>query len=416
MKNKIFHQYKKPDDDFIDLRLLIRSMLPYRWKILIMAVLLTIFAVTYAEFKPARYQSSLLLKIQHDQQNTLGSFTSASLPVAMPRSASQPLAVQIALIQSELILKPVIQSLGLELDANNSVIIPTTASSRNNQEFALINSLRNNLSVTDISGSGSTDADKIAVLRITLTGANPETTSRILQQIAVSTQQVNINLKKIEAEKSLSFLYHQLPKVKLALDDAEDKLNLYRASNGKIDVKYETQYLLTHLSELNKQLETLAQKKETLLQSYTENHPLLIAVNQEVSQLLRTRQQLAEQAKLAPVNEQEVQKLTREVNVRNNLYLLLLNQIQQLKVVENGIGSDIEILSSPTAPHVLQPIKMSVISILAFAASLMLSCLGVLVWQIFTNRLMSSRLNSNILTAISPSARSLSTGSSTLQG
>ena len=376
------------------------SVLQFKWRIIIMTLVLTSFALIYAESKPARYQTSLLLKVQHDQQNALGSLSNANQAMTLPNTIQQPLAVQIALIQSELILKPVIQTLRLEIGANNSILIPQVLTDHKSQEFALLNTIRSNLSIADISGAGSPDADKIAVLRLTLTGADPTTITRILEQIAVSTQQVNINLKKKEAEKSLAFLYRQLPIVKVALNEAEDKLNSYRASNGKIDVKYQTQYLLSTLSDLNKQLETLTQKKETLLQSYTENHPSIIAMNQEINQILKNRKQIAEQARQSPVDEQEIQNLTREVNVKNNLYVLLLNQIQHLKVVENGIASDIEILSPAATPHVLQPIKMNVLIILTFTASLLLSCLGVLVWQIFTNRLSNTSFNTNSLTAM----------------
>jgi len=124
-------------------------------------------------------------------------------------------------------------------------------------------------------------------------------------------------------------------------------------------------------------------KKSSLLQTYTPNHPTVIAVMDEIKQLSKNREQFTVQLKNAPEYEQDVSTLTREVTIKNDLYTLLLNQIHQLLVIKNGIASDIQILSPASAPTVIQPVKLSVLIILSFVAGLILCALGILISKIF---------------------------------
>ena len=115
MKNGVLHQYTKLDSDDIDLRLLLHKVFAKKWLILTIALLFSLLSLLYSELKPLRYQASMLLKIQHDQQNVLGAITNPNQQLSLANNASQSIAVQIALIQSEAVLRPVIKSLDLDV-------------------------------------------------------------------------------------------------------------------------------------------------------------------------------------------------------------------------------------------------------------------------------------------------------------
>ena len=259
-------------------------------------------------------------------------------------------------------------------------------SNHKEQEINVLNRLRNNLSIIDLTGSNDTAGNNISILRITFRGADQALVTHVLDQIAISTKQQNINLKIKEAEKSLAFLLQQVPIAKKSLNEAEEKLNVYRASSGSIDVKYQSQYLLNHLADLNKQLESAQQKKLDLLRNYTENHPFVIAIKYDIAQLVKEKNKTTSQIKAAPAYEQSIINLAREVDVKNNLYMLLLNQIHQLQVIKSGIASDVEILTPASAPYVIQSINPVVNGVLTFIVGFFLASLGVLIWDIFTKR------------------------------
>ncbi|HEX4044318.1 MAG TPA: Wzz/FepE/Etk N-terminal domain-containing protein [Gammaproteobacteria bacterium] len=372
MQDKIVQQYTKQDTDDVDLRLLFQTLIEKKWIILTIGIIVFISAMTYALLKPAKYQASILLKIQHKQQSAFGGI--ANLNPQLINMLEEPIAVQVALIQSEFILAPVIRS--LSLTAPQMI-------SKNTQESDIINQLRANLTVTDLSGSENNN--KVAILRISLRGTDPEMVTKTLNEIATITQQQNIKLKALEAEKTLKFLKQQLPTIQKNLEEAETKSNQLRSMSGRIDTKFQTQNLLSHIADINKQIESIHLKKMNMLHSYTFHHPYIIALSQEVSELEKNRSLLLQQLKQLPSSDQEALDLVREVNIKSNMYISILNQIRQLEIFKSGIMSDIQILTAVTKPYVFHPLKLSLISFFSLFVGLVLGSMGVLTWRLITS-------------------------------
>lgn len=462
MKNRIVHQHTKLDADYVDLRMLFQSIIEKKWFILTVGFIIFTLAITYAFVKPTKYQASILLKVQHTQHNVLGTIANPNQQLGLANISEEPLAVQMALIQSEFILRPVIKSLGLDISISpykhsffdflfkqhagqisiSELDIPTKylkkplhlvidahkhyrlfnqhgdiliqgnegylASNKDSvaikidkinspagseftlikdQEFDILGKIRANLNIADLSGSSENNSNKVAILRVSLIGNDPVQITNILDQIAITTQQQNMKLKALDAEKTLEFLNKQLPVIQESLKKAETRLNEYRSTNGRIDIKFQTQYLLNHLSEINKQLEKLRLQKINLLQKFTSNHPFVISLSQEINESEKNRHELMNQLNNLPASEQEALNLTREVNVKNNLYMILLNQIHQLEVIKKGIMSDIQILAPASTPYMLQSMKPTVIGFFGLFVGLILGCMGVLGWRILIQRI-----------------------------
>lgn len=456
MQNNIVGQLAEQEADHVDLRLMLKHLLDFKTQILIIAALIFSAVMLYSMFRPVKYQSSILLKIQHKQHNVLGTITNPSQQLGLPNLAEEPSAVQIALIKSEFILRPVIKSLALDvsltpkksffekyftknhnqikiselelpskylnqplpfvIDINNhfnlynkhgSVLLqgnegrstsPNGAIAininqlndrTNNQfiltkssEFETINKLNKNLMITDLSGSAENAANQVAILRVALIGEDPKKITKILNEIGIVTQKQNMLLRAKEADTTLGFLNQQLPIVKSALKDAEAKLNKYRSVYGKIDSKSQSEALLKHLEAINIQLEKNSLRKTNLLQQYTANHPFVRSINEEFNELTRDKQNLTKQLSNLPISQQQVVNLKREVEVKNNLYMLLLNQIHQLEVIKTGIVSDIEIISYASTPNKLQGVKLPIIGMISLIIGLIIGCIVALGWRI----------------------------------
>ena len=145
-------------------------------------------------------------------------------------------------------------------------------------------------------------------------------------------------------------MYQQLPLAKYSLDKAETDLNHYRATSGKIDIKLQAQSLLTQLEDLDKQLGTLQVNKIDMSQRYTTSHPFLIALIHQTKDLKIKRQQLENLLKGLPASDQIAVNLMRDVDVKNSLYLILLNKIQELEFIKAGTISNVRTLSYAKLP------------------------------------------------------------------
>lgn len=203
--------------------------------------------------------------------------------------------------------------------------------------------LSDNLNITELGKS-------TGVLQLTLKGYNPRLLPIILNTIVNYTLEKNIEKKSAEATQTLNFINDQIPGVKVSLNQAETALNKYRSKSGVIDMSLQAQVLLNQLTSIEQPLEALKLEKLQLLQQFTANHPFVIAITDKQKNLEKTAMQIQNQIKQLPLADQEAIGLERDVKVKNQLYLLLLNKIQELQVIKAGTISDIQILDVATYP------------------------------------------------------------------
>lgn len=195
------------------------------------------------------------------------------------------------------------------------------------------------------------DGDETGIFQISLKGSDPNEMIRTLNAIGKKAQLKDIEKKSLEASKALAFLYQQLPLAKASLDQAETDLNRYRATSGKIDIKLQSQSFLAQLEELDKQLGTLRINKIDMENRYTTAHPFLIALIHQTKALEKKRAQLEQYLKSLPSSDQIAVNLMRDVEVKNSLYLILLNKVQELEFVKAGTISNVRILSYAKQPE-----------------------------------------------------------------
>lgn len=186
------------------------------------------------------------------------------------------------------------------------------------------------------------------ILHVTFKGTNPKIVAAILNTIAHVAKEKDAQKKAQEASQTLDFLEKQLPLTKLDLERAEKTLNQYKSKSGKIDIKLQTQYLLNQLSGLDHTLDKLRINKIDLLQKYTKKHPVFIAIQTKMHEMYLQRSKLERVLKTLPASDQIAVNLLRDVKVKENLYLILLNKIEELQVIKAGTISGIRILSKAT--------------------------------------------------------------------
>ncbi|MDZ7662788.1 polysaccharide biosynthesis tyrosine autokinase [Thiohalophilus sp.] len=241
-----------------------------------------------------------------------------------------------------------------------------------------IRRLQSNLTISE-------QGQKSGILRLTLEGADPQRLAETLDGVASTYLRQNVERRSAEAEKTLAFLNEQLPQLKADLNAAETRLNEYRSNLGSVDLTLETQGVLERMANVEKALQELELKRSELKQKFTANHPALITLQEKREQLVAERDALNREIKQMPEEVQQSVRLTRDVKVANELYLLLLNKAQEMRVIKAGTIGNVRIIDPAIVP--IEPIKpkKSLIVVLSLVLGVMLGMFTVFVIR-FLNR------------------------------
>ena len=174
------------------------------------------------------------------------------------------------------------------------------------------------------------------IIQLSMTGANQQQTSLILKQIVLSYIDQNQSRGSEETTKTISFMETQIPTLKKKLEDSEAIFNEFRKKYGTIDVSKEAELLLTESSQIDVQLNELRLKKADLTTYYTEEHPLVIQINEQLEVLNTRKQDIDNTIVGLPEIQREFLQLSADSAINREIYLNLLKNYEQLKIVKAG--------------------------------------------------------------------------------
>jgi len=206
---------------------------------------------------------------------------------------------------------------------------------------------------------------KTGILQIALEGADRDLVAHTVDAVAVDYQRQNVDRRSAEAEKTLAFLSGQLPTLRRNLDDAEAALEKYRRTNGRVDVGLETKGVLERSADAERRLSELLLQRAELRQRFTESHPAALTLEDKIGKLRAERDSAGARLRDLPEAEMRSASLLRDVKVANELYLLVVNKVQELKVVKSGTVGNVRVLD--TAVRARRPVRPDPIPALAAA-------------------------------------------------
>ncbi|HIM95699.1 MAG TPA: polysaccharide biosynthesis tyrosine autokinase [Gammaproteobacteria bacterium] len=213
---------------------------------------------------------------------------------------------------------------------------------------------------------------KTGILRISLDGADPKLIARVVDTVSGLYLRQNVERMSEEAESGLKFLQEQLPLIKDEMEAAEIELNSYRTSKSSVDLTLEAQSLLNKVVTIEAQLAELEVKHSDLSKKYTEVHPIMMTLNNKEAKLKEQLGQINTKAHGLPKTQQEVLRLSRDVEVATTIYTQLLNKVQELKVAKAGTVGNVRIIDTAlTAERPIKP-KKAMIALLSLVLGLFL--------------------------------------------
>ncbi|SWN60974.1 polysaccharide biosynthesis tyrosine autokinase [Klebsiella pneumoniae] len=241
-----------------------------------------------------------------------------------------------------------------------------------------ITDLQESLSISD-------QGKDTGMLTISLTGEDPVLIKKIIDSVSGNYLAQNIARQAAQDAKSLDFLNQQLPKVRAELDVAEDKLNQYRRQNDSVDLSLEAKSVLDQIVNADNQLNELTFRESEISQLYTKEHPTYKALLEKRKTLQDEKNKLNKRVASMPETQQEVLRLSRDVESGRAVYMQLLNRQQELNISKSSAIGNVRIIDDAvTQTKPVKPKKVLIV-LLGIVAGSMLS-IGLVLLKVFLRR------------------------------
>ncbi|EPY4498293.1 polysaccharide biosynthesis tyrosine autokinase [Klebsiella sp. 1SOBk5mer] len=241
--------------------------------------------------------------------------------------------------------------------------------------------------ITDLQDrfSVSDQGKDTGMLNLSLTGEDSELIAKILDDISNNYLAQNIARQAAQDAKSLEFLNKQLPQVRTDLDSAEGKLNEYRKQKDSVDLSLEAKSVLDQIVNVDNQLNELTFRESEISQLYTKEHPTYKALMEKQKTLQEEKGRLNKKISSMPATQQEVLRLSRDVESGRAVYMQLLNRQQELNIAKSSAIGNVRIIDEAvTQPIPVKPKKVLTV-LIGFILGAIIS-IGAVLIQIFLRR------------------------------
>lgn len=248
-----------------------------------------------------------------------------------------------------------------DISADEGAIFKITKYSK----LAVFNKILDNFNVAD-------KGKDTGILALTLDGDDPDKTREILESISNNYLMQNVDRKSEEAEKSLIFLNEQLPKIRDNLNQSESKLNQYRQENDSVDLTLEAKSVLDTMVSVESQLNESTFKEAEISKLYTKEHPSYKALLEKRKTLEDEKKKLDKRVSGMPKTQQEILRLTRDVQSGQEVYMQLLNKQQELNISKASTVGNVRIIDGAiTQPKPVKPNKILVVLIMTMVGGVL---------------------------------------------
>ncbi|MDN0021066.1 polysaccharide biosynthesis tyrosine autokinase [Providencia stuartii] len=246
--------------------------------------------------------------------------------------------------------------------------------------YSTIENLRNTLTIAEV-GKGT------GIINLAIKGADKAENVQILNSIIQNYVDQNTERKKEVTNNTLLFLDEYLPKVKTKLDNYENQLNAFRKKNESIDLSLEAKSALDSALQVEEKLNELTFKEVEIQQLYTRNHPAYQSLLDKRQQLLREKEKISKNIQKLPNTQQQIVRLTRDIESEQAIYNQLVAKQQELSVLNSGITTDVRIIdSAESQPNAVAP-KKALIMVLATILGFIVGCAYVIAREFFNNKI-----------------------------
>ena len=246
--------------------------------------------------------------------------------------------------------------LGKLLSVRGLLLNVTNIKAADGQEFLLtkysklaaIEQIKSNLSIGDV-------GKDTGILAFNYVGVDKNKIQAILNSVIKNYEHQDKEFGVLSAGRSLDFIEKQLPITKDSLKDAEDKLNEFRHKNATLDLSLEAQSVMQNLTKIESELTSLDTKEAEVSELFTKDHPNYQALMEKKKILQKAKDDLVKRVAAMPQLQQDVIRLTRDVEIEQQVYMQLLNKQQEFSIMKASNAGRVRIVDA--AVTLERPIK-----------------------------------------------------------
>ncbi|WP_081063285.1 polysaccharide biosynthesis tyrosine autokinase [Burkholderia stagnalis] len=208
--------------------------------------------------------------------------------------------------------------------------------------------------------------DQSGVIGVKYESDDPVLAAGVLNEIADNYVRQNANRKAATAEKSLQFLNAQIPEVEGQLRRVEDRLNAYQNKHEVVDLTEQAKAMLGQAVTAQTSLFELEQKRKALASMFTPEHPQLASLDQQIAAARANVSTFEGAISRLPDAQQNVVRLRRDVTVQTEIYVGLLNSIQQLRLATASKIGNVRVIDHAIVPD--EPLRPKPVLVVVLAA------------------------------------------------
>lgn len=207
------------------------------------------------------------------------------------------------------------------------------------------------------------------ILTLSLDDEQPDQALAVLNAISQQYVLQNVERASAEAASSLDFLRGQLPEVRHDLEQSENALSGYQSRAKSADISLETKALLDQIVALDTNISQLKLQQAEMDHKFTRQHPAYQALMRQIGELTSKQAGLSKRVEALPETQQDLLRLTRDVQVSTAIYTQMLNKAQELDVMRAGAVGNVRIID-PADVDITKPVKPKKSLIVAIATLL----------------------------------------------
>ncbi len=171
-----------------------------------------------------------------------------------------------------------------------------------------------------------------SLIELALDGPSPAQAQATLTAVIASYIDTKPTYSEEKAQQSLEFIESQIAPAEASIQRAEEELIRYQRESKAIDVKFDTEYLLKELAAVEKLLEG-------------------DLIPRERDRLTDVRNDLLTRARALPVTQQQILNLTRDLEIAQEIYVQLMNRVQEMRVMRASARSEVRLIDPAFASH-----------------------------------------------------------------
>lgn len=201
------------------------------------------------------------------------------------------------------------------------------------------------------------------IVEIAFSGDKPVFITDVANAVAVSYLKQRTERAQEEANRMLTFLNAELPRVRDELRASETALAQYQKSAGSFQPTQEAQTYLSSGLDYERQIASLQMLRVQLLQRFTAGADEVRSVDAQLAALEAQKARFETQFETLPGSERQALSLEREAKVNAEIYIALLNKTQELAISRAGIVGNVHIVDQASVPS--RPVKPKATMIIA---------------------------------------------------